>query len=68
MASTQLLQDRIVKTLTPKADPVHPKGQNFLQLMLIKTGGIHLKGDFRTFLQPVAHTELIEQISDLSWT
>jgi hypothetical protein len=34
--------------------------------MLIKTGGIHLKGDFRTFLQPVAHTELIEQISDLS--
>jgi hypothetical protein len=54
--------------LAPKADPVHPKGQNFLQLMLIKTGGIHLKGDFRTFLQPVAQPELIEQISDLSWT
>jgi hypothetical protein len=53
--------------LPSKADPIHTKGQNLLQLMLIKTGWIHLKGDFRTFLQAVSRSELIEQISDLSW-
>jgi hypothetical protein len=67
MASTQLLQDPIVEALPSKADPIHTKGQNLLQLMLIKTGWIHLKGDFRTFLQAVSRSELIEQISDLSW-
>jgi hypothetical protein len=60
MASTQLLQDPIVETLPSKTDPIHPKGQNFLQLMLIKTGGIHLQRDFRTVLQAVAQPKLTQ--------
>ena len=58
-------QHGIVKTLATKADAIHPSPEHRVQLLLIKAGGIHLKGDFRTLLKTETALQRLEQSLDL---
>ena len=58
-------QHGIVKTLATKADAIHPSPEHRVQLLLIKAGGIHLKGDFRTLLKTETVLQRLEQSLDL---
>ena len=57
MTAAKVDQNSVIKALAPQADAVHPSSQHRHELGLIKTGRVHLKGDFRTRLQ----TELLTQ-------
>ena len=66
MAAAHPLQGSIVETLTTKTHPVDTGQEHISELISIKTGRVHLKGDFRTFLKSIAATQTFEQITDLS--
>jgi len=57
MPTPQFSQHLIVETLTTETDSVHSGTQDSLQPRTVKTGRVHLQGDFRTWLK----TELAAQ-------
>ena len=65
MTPSQINQNGIVKTLPAEADAVDPMVEAGQQRRLIETCRIHLEGDFRTLLESITATELIEQTADL---
>ena len=65
MATAQLFEHGVIKTLAPEADAIHSTDQNGGQLLAIKSGRIHFQGDFRTGLQPELLRQRIQQSTDL---
>ena len=65
MTAAEIHQNGIIKALAPQADAVHPCSQHRHELGLIKTGRVHLKGDFRTRLQTELLTQRGKQCADL---
>ena len=65
MTPAEVDQNSIIKTLATQADAVHPRSKHRHELGLIKAGGIHLKGDFRTRLQTELSTQGRQQFGDL---
>ena len=63
MSPAKVGQNRIIEALAAQADPIDPSRQNRLQAGMVKAGGIHFQGDFRTWLQ----AELLRRACSRPW-